>query len=144
RDNGSVQTRISQIDPALDRLVVDMVGRDEVLRFVEGDWVEITDDVRELHGEPGIIRQIKSPDGVSDATRTIVLAEPLPAGVFPTDAAHQTDPARHTRIRRWNQRGKVFRDDGTTLFADLDTTGGVIPVPPAGTALLLEDGIVVR
>jgi hypothetical protein len=144
RDNGSVQTRVNQIDPSLDRLVLDMIGRDEVLRFVEGDWVEITDDVRELHGEPGVIRQIKAPNGVSDATRKVVLAKPLPAGVFPTDAENQTIPARHTRIRRWNQRGKVFRDDGTTQFADLDTTDGVIPVPPAGTSLLLEDGIVVR
>ena len=144
RDNGSVQTRVNQIDPSLDRLVLDMIGRDEVLRFVEGDWVEITDDVRELRGEPGIIRQIKAPNGVSDATRTIVLAKPLPAGAFPTDAQDQTNPARHTRIRRWNQRGKVFRDDGTTQFADLDATNGVIPVPPPGTSLLLEDGIVVR
>lgn len=144
RDNGSVQTRVNQIDPSLDRIVVDTIGRDEVLRFVDGDWVEITDDVRELHGEPGIIRQIKAPNGVSDATRTIVLAKPLPAGVFPTDAEHRTIPERHTRIRRWNQRGKVFRDDGTTQFADLDSTNGVIPVPPAGTSLLLEDGIVVR
>jgi hypothetical protein len=100
--------------------------------------------VRELHGEPGVIRRIKAPDGVSDATKTIVLAQPLPGGTFPTDAEHQTAPERHTRIRRWNQRGKIFRDDGTTEFADLDTTSGVIPVPPAGTSLLLEDGIVVR
>lgn len=144
RDNASVQTRVNQIDAALDRLVVDMIGRDDVLRFMEGDWVEITDDVRELHGQPGIIRQIKTPNGVSDATRTIVLSQPLPVGMFPTDAEQQMTPTRHTSIRRWNQRGKVFRDDGTTQFADLDTTGGVIPVPPAGTSLLLEDGIVVR
>jgi hypothetical protein len=142
RDNRSVQSPVRQINAARDRVVVDSTGRDAVLHFADGDWVEIIDDVQELHGEPGIVRRIALSGGVSDDTRTIVLTQPLPAGVFPTGAQDDTDPARHTRIRRWNQSGKILREDGT-LYHDLGLAAatGVIPVPPAGTRLLVEDGI---
>ena len=52
RDNATVATQVLAI-PALDRLVVDSTGRDAVLRFNAGDWVEITNDQRELQGLPG-------------------------------------------------------------------------------------------
>ncbi|MDN0075080.1 DUF6519 domain-containing protein [Crenobacter sp. SG2303] len=145
RDNGTVQSLISQINAARNRIVVDTVGRDALLRFSDGDWVEITDDVRELHGEPGEMRRIKLGGGVDDATRTIVLDTALPLGAFPTGAQDETNPARHTRIRRWDQSGQVLRADGT-VFCDLDAAGstGLIPVPPMGTTLCLEDGIQVQ
>lgn len=145
RDNATVASRVSQINAARDRLVVESVGRDEVLGFSDGDWVEITDDVRELHGEPGVMRRINLGGGVEDATRTIVLGQPLPAGLFPTDAQEQTDPLRNTRLRRWDQGGRVLREDGS-LYADLDDAGatGLISMPPAGVRLFLEQGILVR
>jgi len=144
RDNGSVATTVRTIDAARTRLTVDSIGRDAVLRFSDGDWVEISDDVLELHGEPGLIRRILPGGGVDDATRSIVLSSPLPAGVFPTGAQDATEPARHTRIRRWDQSGRVLRADGT-LFHDLDAASatGEIPVPPAGVQVTIEDGIVV-
>ena len=144
RDNATVQTGVAQINSARDRLVVDLVGRDDVLRFSDGDWVEILDDVIELHGRPGIVRRIALGGGVDDATRTIRLTEPLPADVFPTGAQDRTEPERHTRIRRWDQSGRILRPDGS-VFHDLDATAssGVIPVPPSGTQVFLEYGIVV-
>lgn len=144
RDNASVAARVLGITGNT-TLNVDTVGKDGLLRFSDGDWIEITDDHRELAGLPGIVRRIKSGGGVDDATRTIVLAAALPAGTFPVNAQNQTDTSRHTRIRRWDQKGKVFREDGTE-FADLDAAGstGVIPVPPAGTRLILEQGVVVE
>jgi hypothetical protein len=144
RDNATVVTLISQINGARDRLVVDTIGKDDLLRFSDGDWVEITDDVRELHGESGVVRRIKLGGGVDDPTRTIVLDSPLPAGLFPTGAQDRTDPSRHTRIRRWDQSGRVLRANGS-LFIDLDAAGstGLIPVPPDGTSLFLENGILV-
>ncbi len=144
RDNGTVAARVTAL-AALDRLVVDSVGRDEVLRFNNGDRVEITDDWRELHGLPGILGRIRLGNGVDDTARTISLEQPLSAGLFPVDAQGNTDPTRHTRIHRWDQHGQVRRGDGT-LFHDLDSgsSTGAIPVPPAGVAVLLEDGIVAR
>ncbi len=138
RDNGAVQSLVSQINADGDRLVVDSIGRDKQLRFSEGDWVEITNRVLELRGEPGIMRKIS---GVDDVTRTIVLTQTLLPNVFPTDSTLQT------RIRRWNQSGQIKRADGT-VFHDLNESNsanpGVIPIPPAGTELFLEEGILVK
>lgn len=145
RDNATVASRVSHINAARDRIVVDSIGRDSVLSFADGDWVEVTDDHRELHGLPGAMARIALGGGVDDATRTLTLASALPAGLFPTDAQEQTMAKRNTRVRRWDQRGRVLRANGT-LYHDLDAAGstGLIPVPPAGTKLFLEDGILVN
>ena len=108
RDNATVATRVTEI-PALDRLVVESVGRDEVLGFSDGDWIEITDDGRELAGLPGEMRRIQAGGGVDDATRTIRLDRAAARRArFPTDAQGHTTPARNTRIRRWDQHGRVL------------------------------------
>ena len=39
-------------------LELQTLGRDDVLRFNTGDWVEIIDDVRELSQRSGEMRQI--------------------------------------------------------------------------------------
>ncbi|KAF0094323.1 MAG: right handed beta helix region family protein [Puniceicoccaceae bacterium 5H] len=139
RHNASIATAVRSINGT--NLVVDLVGRDAELRFSTGDWVEITDDVRELAGLPGIMRRIAD---VTDATRTLTLESALPAGTFPTDVGGATLPARHTRVRRWDQRGQVRTTDGD-VQADLSEAGstGVIPVASDGTSIVLEDGIFV-
>jgi hypothetical protein len=138
RDNASVATAVTAL-PDLSNLVVIRTGRDAELRFSAGDWLEITDDFRELAGQPGVIARVQD---VNDGTRTITLASALAAGVFPTDAHGLTDPSRHTRIRRWDQKGQISDTNGN-LIVDLDLPGssGVIPVPPSGTSIVLEDGV---
>jgi len=54
RDNAVVASRIGAM-PSGNEIVVDSLGRDDVLSFHEGDWVEITDDHRDLMGLPGEI-----------------------------------------------------------------------------------------
>ena len=116
-----------------------------MLRFNTGDWVEITDDVREFSQLPGEIRRIT----VDEATRRISFAPALPAAMLPTTFPNSVFPvARHLRVRRWDQKGKVFRSDasGTPVqIQDLDAIGskGVIQVPAAGVEVLLEDGVTV-
>src|SRR5947209_1867175 len=56
RDNGTVVTTIEKITG--NTIVVHDLGRDEMLGFAAGDWVEITDDVLELNGLPGQLAQI--------------------------------------------------------------------------------------
>jgi hypothetical protein len=138
RDNASIATSVTAI-PSLDKLIVARIGRDNTLRFSVGDWVGITDDWREFAQLPGLMCQIKD---VVDETLTITLTNPLPAGMFPTDAQGNTDPSRHTRIKLWNQSGKVTDTNGN-LLVDLDApgSGGVIPVPASGTSIVLEDGV---
>ncbi len=138
RDNASVATAVTAIT-ALDKLTVASVGRDSVMHFRIGDWIEITDDRRELLGQSGIMAQVKN---VDDDNRIVTLTAPLPAGTFPTDAQGNTKPARHTRVRRWDQSGQV-RDTNGVLLVDLNAPGspGVIPVPASGTSIVLEDGV---
>ena len=65
RDNASVASGVSAIDGA-DNLTVDRAVWDSVRAFQPGDWVEITDDLREFSLQPGEIRQI---DSVNDSTQ---------------------------------------------------------------------------
>lgn len=148
RDNAVIASRVSAI-PSGNELVVDSLGRDDVLGFHEGDWVEITDDYRELMGLPGEIRRIRLGAGIDSATRTITLqGAALPTGSgpgqFPVDGSHLTKPERNTRLIRWDQGGIVFRENETE-YTDLDasTSKGVIKIPSGSTRLFLEKGILV-
>ncbi|MCF6256957.1 MAG: right-handed parallel beta-helix repeat-containing protein [Gammaproteobacteria bacterium] len=148
RDNAVVSSRISAITGG-NNIVVDSLGRDDVLSFHEGDWVEITDDHRGLMGLPGELRRIRLGDGIDSATRTITLeGDPLPTGAgngeFPIDGSDQTEPTRNTRIIRWDHAGIVFRENESE-YTDLDaaTSSGAIEIPAAGTRLFLEKGILV-
>jgi nitrous oxidase accessory protein NosD len=119
RDNGSLTTTVESISAAGDEIVVTRIGRDRVLRFEPGDWVEVLDDHRELAFRPGHMAQVTS---VLDADRRIVLAPPLVVADW--DA---TDPARHTRVRRWDQTQNV-------------DANGLLSIPGNGTAPI-EQGI---
>nr|WP_298145466.1 DUF6519 domain-containing protein [uncultured Pseudomonas sp.] len=145
RDNASVASRVSHINPARDRITVESIGRDEVLRFHDGDWVEVTDDWRELHNLPGELRRIRVAGGVDETARTLEFDVALSAGLFPTDAQQATEAARNTRVRRWDQAGLVRREDGTQV-QDLNAAlaNGEINIPAAGTRLFLEYGILVE
>ena len=143
RDNATVASRVTHINTARTVLTVEQIGRDDVLRFNDGDWVEVTDDVRELHGLPGELRRIREVAGVDDAARTLEFDTALPAGTFPTDGQQATEPARNTRVRRWDQAGDVYRDDNTVV-GNVNTGNGEILIPAAGTRLFLEQGIVVE
>jgi hypothetical protein len=132
RDNASVATVITGINATRDTLTVVLTKRDSVLRFRPNDWVEVTDDFRYFQGLPGEMRQVAV---VDDVNLTVQLKSPLPAGEF--DA---TQPDRHTRVVRWDQSG-IVRDPLGNVIVDVDTNNGLIPVPAAGTTIVLEDGI---
>lgn len=142
RNNASVATAVSAVTQGGTVLTVQSTGKDNVLRFSPNDWVEITDDWLELNGLPGELHQVS---GVDDVARTITLSSAVSPASFPVDATGLTDPSRHTRLTRWDQGGKVFESDGVTVWADLNAPGstGAIPVPPAGTTLILENGVTV-
>jgi len=157
RDNSSMATNVTAI-PNDNILVVARVGRDSIMRFNPGDWVEIKDDQLEFTppssslGPPpakaGVMRQIQD---VDDATLTLTLypnsSSPIQS-VFGADAKNQgkLDPSRHTRVIRWDQSGTVLDAAGNPIV-DLDSNNsGVIPVPAASsqtTSVLLEDGVLV-
>lgn len=138
RDNATVAARVEEV-LAPDILTLSSTGRDGLLRFNPGDWVEITDDTREFAQSSGEMRQLRS---VNHDSRRIVLAAPLPAAMLPSGIGGDTLGARGTRIRKWDQAGQVRNTAGVVL-ANLDAAGsdGLIPVPPQGMAIELEAGI---
>ncbi|HEV8630790.1 MAG TPA: DUF6519 domain-containing protein [Thermoanaerobaculia bacterium] len=144
RDNASIGSRVASMVSA-GELELQTLGRDGVLRFNTGDWVEILDDVRELAQRGGELRRIT----VNEAARRITFTPALPADMVPAafpDADFPRD--RNLRVRRWDQKGKVLQAaaGGTvTTFQDLDASGssGAIAVPVTGTVLLLENGVTV-
>lgn len=143
RDNATVASGVVEVISATE-LRLESLGRDAVLRFNTGDWVEVVDDRRELtgvDGDParrhGAIRQITT----DESTSTITLNDALPADLVPSGVGEDTADARHLLVRKWDQAGSVYDADGDEYFG-LDAGGdGVIPVPSDGTTLMLEAGI---
>ena len=149
RENASVATSVTAITPVTNtlnnpasQLTVASLGRDQVLGFSPGDWIEITDDYLELNGTsaqpgsassmlPGELHQIVS---INVAALTITLDSPV-------TTIQPITPLTHTRIRRWDQTGTVYQADGQTVWGKVASSG--ILVPPSGTSLLLENGITV-
>ncbi len=116
--------------PSPTQVTVQQVGRDQVLRFEVGNWIEITDDFRELQGLAGHMAQITA---IDEANRILTFAPAIP-GAMNFDA---TDPSRHTRVRRWDQSqnvdanglldvtaGPIDIEDGIRVSFSLDPAGG--------------------
>jgi hypothetical protein len=92
RENGSVVT--SWLGQDVNNLQVASIGRDATLGFAANNWVELTDDSRELLGIPGQLVQVVSVQGD-------VLTINPPMGV-PVD---RTQYPLNPKIRRWDQSG---------------------------------------
>lgn len=146
RENASVSAPVESIANANDRVTVGRIGRDEVLRFRAGDWVEITDDHREFNHRSGRMLRVAV---VNEETREIEFEEAIDSvpgndDLIPTGVGDDTVTARRTRLIRWDQRGIIRETDGTEwVNLDLANSDGLIPVPPDDRALVLESGITV-
>lgn len=97
RDNGTVAARWTgetPVDATQKRIGVSTLGRDAVLRFVPGCWVELTDDTHELAGRPGTLVRVLRAEGTEltlDLTTAIGSETALAA--FP----------QHPRVLRWDE-----------------------------------------
>ena len=88
RENGAIVTR--WLAKAGNDLIVESAGRDGPLGFAAGDWVELTDDGRELRGEPGLMVNLATVEG-----RVLSIAADSPAFTF-----DQFGP--NPKVRRWD------------------------------------------
>lgn len=126
RDNGIVASRVLTIDGM--KLTVADIGKDEILHFASGQWVEVTDDRRLMNGEPGVLVRLAEP--VSGNTLTI---ENWPGGgTPPLFDLPQEENAGSTIVRRWDHKG--------VNNANLDASHGALPITP-GVEVELEDGV---
>lgn len=134
RENAHVATSVAEILAGRTGIRVDSLGRDNVLRFKTGDWVEVTSDRLEFAGRAGEMRKVT----VDDTTRTMTFSPALPASDFSVGVPPADD---HLRVIRWDQAKIVRNPDGTELV-NLDlTTDGLIPLTTAHPGFVLEHGI---
>jgi hypothetical protein len=132
RDNASIVASVSGISASggtNSLLNVSTLGRDSVLRFNVGDWVEVLDDYCEFQSEftgaSGFLTKIIATDA---ASVTLTVNPPVPAAPFNFNPG---DATRHTRVRRWDGRAD--------LNSDVNATTGLIPVSTG--PIDLEQGI---
>jgi hypothetical protein len=112
RDNASVVSVVEDIiagPPA--QLTVSRIGRDSVLRFRIGDWVEVRDDHREWMGEPGEMARITA---IDEENRTLTLDRALGGRPFGAGAALRQ---RHTNVIRWDQQNGIVGSTGLVATA---------------------------
>ncbi len=96
RENGSVAVRwIGQSGAQNEILEIEGPNPDTVLGFAPGQWVELTDDRRELEGLPGVLVRLGAPDGA----RLTVDTTALPAN---TEVPKLTEFPNNAKIRRWD------------------------------------------
>ncbi|PYP83784.1 MAG: hypothetical protein DMG65_23735 [Candidatus Angelobacter sp. Gp1-AA117] len=109
RDNGSVVT--SWMDQKTDpNLTVSNTGRDSVLGFAPGQWVELSDDTSDLNLKSGTLVPLTN---VQDQTLVIDPAQAIPAG-----SAKIANFTINRKVRRWDSIGVISMTPGK--FQDLE------------------------
>ncbi len=97
RDNGSIVTSWTDQDGS--DLIVTNPGRDQVLGFAAGQTVELTDDDRELRGEPGVLVKLSKVEG-----QVLTLDSSAPAVDLSTFG-------RNPKVRRWDSELETVTDE---------------------------------
>lgn len=103
RDNASLVARLENI--AGDVLTVSDAGKDAVLGFAPGQWVELSDEERTLRGQPGILVELDAVQGTALNVRAWPGGTPLTLsdfGALPT-------------VRRWDSAGAIPLTTGSFL-----------------------------
>ncbi|NEQ32355.1 MAG: hypothetical protein F6K04_15365, partial [Leptolyngbya sp. SIO4C5] len=115
RDNGSIVTEIQAISG--NEITVADLGRDQVLGFTKGQWIEISDDALELRGLPGELLQIDDFTTSAAGSPIIVLAS-APTVSISLD--------RHPKLRRWDHSGPSATAVGVEVAAGwVNLEGGI-------------------
>jgi len=124
RDNGSIVTVWKERDA--NKLTVASTGRDKVLNFASEQWVELTDDTRELLGQPGTLVKLDKVEGD-------VLTIDLNTATGPVDRENFSKSAK---VRRWDQK----EIEGE----DVQLKNGAVEIKKDDEWIKLEDGVQVK
>lgn len=153
RENASVQTAVTNVGAgstnagqAAASLTVQSLGRDQVLGFQNGNWIEITDEWHDNAGLPGELYKI---DHVDIPTSSIILTSQL----SPSFSSATIVSNKYTRIVRWDQAGWVYHVESGNQEQDVDLDAALssgalkgtlgIPIPSDGSPVVLENGVAV-
>jgi hypothetical protein len=123
RDNATVVTAwLSPDNSDPTKLIVHDTGRDKVLGFAPGQWVEVTDDVHEIQGNPGRLARLLGVQGN-------VLTLDLSTG----PALSMADFPVHPKVRRWDSTAEPAIAQAAGNDGYLALEGGVEVHFEAGT-----------
>jgi len=121
RENGSVAVPWTASDT--DTLTVTTLGRDDVLGIGPGDWIEATDDLRELEGAVGALVKVKT------ALDDVITVDVGTATDTLDISAYPINP----KVRRWDD------PDGTHVVERPPDNDGYLPLED-GAEVRFEDG----
>ena len=110
RDNGTVETTIEKVDGK--DVIVSDIGKDDVLGFAGGQWVEIIERESELKNAPHPLVQIEA---IQPETRTITLKTSAAAFAKKTGL----------KLRRWDQSENAAEDGVKITQGWLNLEGGI-------------------
>lgn len=103
--------------------------------FSEGNWVELSDDIAELRGIPGVLVRLSKVEG---GTLSVD-----PDSYTGTDTLAWREAAKNPKVRRWDHfatEDTVLEDDGSILIIETPTG-----TPDAAANWMdLEDGIQIQ
>jgi len=116
RDNGAVAARVVELSSQGGRatLTLASAGRDPLVGFAVGEWVELTDEGRTLRGEPGLLGQIEAVGGagltVNWAGNAAVNGEPSAVKDYLQGLSRTLSEQRRKNeagivVRRWDSAG---------------------------------------
>jgi hypothetical protein len=111
RENGSIVRAIEKIDDSTHTITIINPGQDVLHAFAPYQWVEITDDLRELTEQPGtLVRLTEVSNGVK---LTFDPATEIGAPIDNTNFLEEHSP----RVRRWDQSVSGEVKTGTEWIA---------------------------
>jgi hypothetical protein len=126
RDNGSVVASWiappSGQNPGPNTLFIGSAPKDIVLGFTAGEWIELSDDSRELNFKPGTLVQLTNVQG---QVLTVDPTTVIPTGGSLDLAQYPLNP----KIRRWDSAGRT----PVATSAPLDLENGIQVQFAAGT-----------
>jgi hypothetical protein len=136
RENGSVVFRVVGQDGA-DKLLLSSPPLDANLGLATGNWVELTDDGRDLRGEPGVLMQVLLVEDTLVTIDPTTIADPL--GVL-AGAIDLATFGPNTRLRRWESAGALTVEVPGTNDGFIELEDGVeIAFGAASTAYQTGD-----
>lgn len=115
RDNASVIVKWEaqdSVDP--NKLVVSSTGRDDLLGFKAGNWVELINDSTDLMGKPGILAELSQ---VEENVLTLKSSSiKFPTGVTKVADLFKKNP----KVRRWDSAGDIKLNANNTTWLSLE------------------------
>jgi hypothetical protein len=125
RNNGTVVSNVQDIKDNV--ITINTLSRDESQAFVNGDWIEITNEAHELQGKPGILVRL-----TEQTFGNKLVFDPGTLTVADDESINlqNISPKDKFKVRRWNQKTAAVLSTNTD-WIELENEG--IQVKFAGT-----------